>query len=609
LAIVLGIYDQSGQRMEEAREYISALKFNIPKIEYKIFNVDNLLVCCWHSTTTPVSCAQDTDSACKRMGFVVGDYDDSELLSSDAAKRLLKQVKLRSYDEISGKSEFYFAAIVEECGRVVLGTDALGYFPMYYWSKNDVLLFGTSPELFKSHPLFDATPNPFAIASILLLSHISCGQAIYKGVYRNSPGYLVEWEPHKDAVERKANPVVLTDLGFNRSFKEVREETASLFDDFFRKLRVHSSLSFYLSGGQDSRLLAGYAKRHYDEASVSAFSVGGSSDLEVLFARKVSGKYGWSHVIRDFNETRAVEYAFMQLYLESMQGPFVNFSNATGQDLLAERGFPFLSGYLGDGLLGDKLLMSTFSKRTGLFCFDSFLESVNRYGFSESEVTEIMSSQGSGDAVEDVVSGLRDAWDAIEGYPFQKGWLYPLLNRGRYHAGSIIWRLSLGAWPVLPYLDRSLINFLASLPIQFLHDRVIQKEIILNEFREIADIPLDRNSWEPGYLVKPRSRYFYEGIKSICHVSWRTGKLFDHLERSGKTKYYHRVYDINGRGWQDILHDVESSIEKGSKLFNTAAVKRFLPRYGEHHRCNDELVDTWKYKSLIGLLLWESKIL
>lgn len=609
MAIVFGVYDKCAERIEEVRKYASALKFDIPGLEYKNYKYDNLLICCWHSTSTPIFYAQDMDSSCKRVGFVVGDYDDSRVADVDGAKRLLKKVNPGAYEEISGKSGFYFAAIVEECGRVVLGTEALGYFPMYYCAKNDVLLFGTSPELFKSHPLFDSVPNPFAIASILLLSHISCGQALYKGVYRHSPGCLVEWEPHKGALERKANPVVLTDIGFGRSFKDIRDETASLLDDFFRKISVHPSLSQFLSGGQDSRLLAGYVKKHFSDDSVCAVSVGRSSDMEVRVARKVSKKCGWRHVVRDFDENRATEFASTQLFLESMQGPFVSFVYGTGQELLAEKGVPFVSGYPGDGLLGDKLLMSTFSRRTGLFCFDAFFESVNRYGFSIADVTEIMASQGAGGVVDDVVSGLRDGWDAIEGYPFQKGWLYPLLNRGRYHVGSIIWRLSLGAWPLLPYLDRSLVNLIASLPMQYLHDRMLQKDIIIKDFRGLADIPMDRNSWEFGYLVKPKSRYLFEGLKSFCHASWRVGNMFDRLERAGKTKYYYRVYDVNGNGWQHVLQEVGLNRSGGSKLFNSKYVDRFLPRHGTHHHCNDEIVDTWKYKSLIGLLLWESRIL
>jgi len=604
---VLGIYDQSGQRMGKARKYISALKFNIPKIEYKNFSFDNLLICCWHSATTPVSCAQDTDSECNRVGFVVGDYDDSVLPRADVAKRLLKQVNLRSYDEVSGKSEFYFAAIVEECGRVVLGTDVLGYFPMYYWSKNDVLLFGTSPELFKSHPLFDATPNPFAIASILVLSHISCGKALYKGVYRNSPGYLVEWESQKGAAERKVNPVAVTDLGFNRPFKDVQDETASLFDDYFRKIRDHRSLSLFLSGGQDSRLVAGYANKHFSGDSVCAVSIGRSSDLELKIARTVSSKCGWRHTVRDFDETRATEFAFTQLSLESMQGPFVSFVYGTGQQLLAERGVPFLSGYVGDAVLGDKHLMGAFSRQTGLFCFDSCFKAINRYGFSVSDVAEILAPMGASEAAENVVEGLRDSWEELAGYPFQKAWMFSLINRGRYHVGSIIWRLSLGAWPVLPYLDRTLLDLMASLPMQYLYDRIIQKDIILNEFSSLADIPLDKNSWEPGYLFKPRSRYLFEGFKCLSKISWRTGKFFERIERSGKTKYYHRVYDINGTGWQNVICELDACYRGGSQLFDTNLSKRILPKFGENYQCNDEIVDTWRFKSLIGLLLWESK--
>ena len=39
--------------------------------------------------------------------------------------------------------------------------------------------------------------------------------------------------------------------------------------------------------------------------------------------------------------------------MESLQGPFVNFGNQTALLLMAERGGPFLSGYIGDPIVGD----------------------------------------------------------------------------------------------------------------------------------------------------------------------------------------------------------------------------------------------------------------
>jgi len=558
------------------------------------------------SQSTPVSYAVEANGFMKRMAFVVGDYDAPYNSTSDAAIRLLKNTKVRDagYEEISGKNGYYFAVVAEECGRLVFGTDVLGYFPLCYWAKDGVFLFGTSPEIFKIHPSFETEPDPQAIASILLLSHISGGRTIFKGVRRNSAGSLLSWQPGSNPCEKSANPLVLTDAGFSRPYADIQEEVSAIFDSFVKPLQTCSGVDFFLSGGQDCRLLAGYAGKHLSRESVQAVTVGRDSDMELKFARNVSKGLGWSQRVRDIEEFLFPQFAISQMQLESFQGPFVNFSNATSIRLLAENDSPFLSGYAGDGIIGDKFITSSFSRKSGLYCFDTMFESMNRYGFSQSEVARLIAPIGSEGDVRNVIDGLRHEWDGIQAYPFQRGWLSHLRYRNRLHAGSIVWRLSLGSWPLLPYIDRRLLDLATGLPLDYFHDRRIQKDILIRDFPRLAQLPLDRNSWEPGYLVKSKQRLVFEGVRSMIKISWRAGTLFDRLERRGKTKYYFRTYDFNSPGWQAVRREVESYRHHCGNLLDRKAVERLLPAAGVNTPVKNEIVDTWKTKTLAGLVFW-----
>ena len=92
--------------------------------------------------------------------------------------------------------------------------------------------------------------------------------------------------------------------------------------------------------------------------------------------------------------------------------------------------------------------------------------------------------------------------------PFQKAWLFAMTHRVRFHVGSIIWRLSLGAWPLLPYYDRNLLDAVTAMPLNYLRGRRMQVDIIKREFPRLATLPLDRNAVGPDYLVTPLYRKF-----------------------------------------------------------------------------------------------------
>jgi asparagine synthase (glutamine-hydrolysing) len=600
------MYDSDPKRRDQIIKRVPSSFSKLAHLALHYASFGNFIIWWETSPSTPVSHAVEVNGPMKRMAFVAGDYDASYTCKSDAAVRLLKKTSLQDdgYAEISGKNGYYFAAVAEECGRLVLGTDVLGYFPLCYWAKGDVFLFGTSPELFNIHPLFEIEPDPQAVISILLLSYISGGQTIYKGVRRSSPGYLLDWRPGSQPREVSANPLVLSDAGFSRPYADIREEVSAIFDSFVKPLQTCSGVDFFLSGGQDSRLIAGYAGKHLSQSSVQAVSVGRSYDMELKFARNVSKELGWAHRFRDIEDHLFSEFARFQLQLESFQGPFVDFSNATSMSLLAENDSPFLSGFAGDGIIGDKFMMDAFSGKTGLFCFDTMFEKMNRYGFSQSEVVRLVAPIGSAADVQDVIDRLRQEWDGIQGYPFQRGWLNYLTYRNRLHVGSNVWRLSLGSWPLLPYIDRRLLDLTAGMPKYFFNDRRIQKDILIRDFPRLAQLPLDRNFWEPGYLVKPKKRLVFEGLRSMIKISWRLGTVFDRLERRGKARYYYRVFDFNAPGWQRVRLQVDSDRPHCVGLLAPKVVDRLLPPAGTSAPFKDGIIDSWKTKTLAGLVLW-----
>jgi asparagine synthase (glutamine-hydrolysing) len=398
--------------------------------------------------------------------------------------------------------------------------------------------------------------------------------------------------------ETEANPLRMSDAGFDAPYEASLEQVASCFDAFHKSLATLPEVDVSLSGGQDSRMVAGYVGKHLPKKAVRAVSLGCGDDQELRYAKKVSRVLGWRHRHRDVEFDKYSRFAASQLRLESLQGPFASFEIGTAQALLAERSGPVVSGYLGDAVIGDGQIAYALSPRTGQIGFDELFGKLNRYGFDINDAAELLSSHDGRATLAGVIDDLRRKWDGIDALPFQKAWLFAMMHRQRFHIGSIIWRLSLGAWPLLPYYDRRLLDAVTAMPLNHLGDRRIQADIIKREFPRLATLPLDRNAAGPEYLVTPLFRKF---LPPLSDISWR---LHQFLERGRERRYYHRVYDFNNSGWQSVRREAERYRSQAGNLLRPEAVSRLLPAAGTRPHYNNVVLDALRTKTLTGLVLW-----
>jgi asparagine synthase (glutamine-hydrolysing) len=542
----------------------------------------------------------DKVSAPQRFAWVVGDFDASYRIASDAAERLLHRTQGDPKDLacISGQNGYYLAALFYDEPRLAIGTDALGLFPLYYWTARDICMFGTSPELFKLHPSYAAKPSLYGIASVLLINHISDGRSVFDGVRRADLGHYVQWTPEGGVRETSANPIRMSNASFDVPYETCLERVSSCLDGFHKAVAGLPKADIYLSGGQDSRAVAGYMGKHLPRDVVRAVSLGQQGDQELQYARKVSRVLGWPHRYCDVEFPKYPWFATTQLRMESLQGPFASFDTRTALPLLAERGGPFFSGYLGDPIVGDGQVNNAISPTTGEIEFDTLFKTINGYGFQLSDAAHLMPGRAGREALEEVIHNLKRDWNDIDGHRFQKAWLFAMTHRVRFHVGSIIWRMSLGAWPLLPYYDRSLLDAVTSMPLAYLRRRRTQVDIIKREFPRLATLPLDRNVVGAEYLVTPLYRKF---IPPISEVSWTLYRL---LERGRERRYFHRTYDLNAQGWRLVRQDAERYRRHAKHLFDGDALDKLLPLADATPRYENMVRDASKTKTLLGLVMW-----
>src|SRR5262249_10080713 len=146
------------------------------------------------------------------------------------------------------------------------------------------------------------------LVGILLTMHLAGGQTLWEGVRRLSAGSVLHWQPSRGASEIAGQALALSEA----HFAEPYEAHYARFDSLLRQAICRECqgrpAGLMLSGGLDSRLLAGYM----DEAvgACEALTMGEASDLEMQIAGKVTRELGWKQHRIPVGQTHFLDWAW-----------------------------------------------------------------------------------------------------------------------------------------------------------------------------------------------------------------------------------------------------------------------------------------------------------
>ena len=165
------------------------------------------------------------------------------------------------------------------------------------------------------------------------------------------------------------------------SFDELREHVD---DEIRRAIHRHrppqARTSLLLSGGLDSRLMAGYLS---DEGvAYSPLAWGRASDFEVQAATEVAASLGLplTRELREPEEAEFVEAARMTARWEHLSGGFGGLEAWPKDGIITDTSPFFWSGFAMDEVLGGFAAGSGRDSKTKTWGFECFLRKLNRWG-------------------------------------------------------------------------------------------------------------------------------------------------------------------------------------------------------------------------------------
>ncbi|MFC1676092.1 asparagine synthase-related protein [Planctomycetota bacterium] len=543
--------------------------------------------------SSPVSVDADEKGAAILWGQPIGE-NASDRIDAKKLRALWSKPVDRQNTVLNG---FHAGVVYRRDRGLIVGADMLGIFPVYYWSSGDILLVGSSPELFRYYRDFRIKIEPAGVVGILLMMHMFGGRTLLKGVRRLDAGHQLLWRLGKAAREvaqyKLAGSMKYFSLGFSEHvdiLDHAVEQTIA------RHVPVNGDYSLMLSGGLDSRLLAGYIKE--GNVKPTALTIGVPGDIEARCAKPVARKLGLAHQRIDVNYDSYVRCGELGSNWEHVSNGFNFIMNWALPGYLNNFGSHVLLGHCFDAVIGSRYMTWPYEDRTGDTNFESFFGKLNSWGVRSSILRKLLRRDVFGDLIDQTIGRMRSVYESYSDMESQRAWCFNLYHRQRFHVGSAAWAYSFGAWPVLLVLERRLLETAAAMPAATIAQRRAEIELICRRFPGLASLPLDRNSCNSEPL-RPRLRYQFS--RYICNHLKIPGRA---KTGSAEHRYYYRIYDFNNPGWRAVRSQAEPYRERLYDLFNKKVLNDLLPGPDEQVNFQDSIVDASGLKSLLGLMLW-----
>jgi len=526
--------------------------------------------------------------------LVLGDAldDAGRKLSASDLRRAWAADPTRSWDG------FHFAVDIQGPGRLAAGVDIMGLLPCFHWQGPEVVLVGTSVDLFLAHPAFGSALDPAGLVGIMLMNGQIGGRTLWNGVSRLGVRRRLRVRDWKTS-EAAGFSLPETDRSLlGMPIEGHVELLAEAMDDAVRRhAGPGEAHGLMLSGGLDSRQLGGFLVDNGLPTTALTFGLG--SDIEMRCAVKVARSLGIGHRTAEIPSTAFPAAAEALMKTEGLAAGFCN--------VLEWGMLPFLEGLPGrlalghvfDGVVGGIHIPWAFDPRTGRYDFDTVFRRFNRWGFSAQALRELLPPELHVE-IDGVMESVRDIYTSSSDDPNLQSWHFDLQTRQRFHVGSAVWPMSFRSWPTSPIFDRRLFSLCASMPASSISGRRLQTELLFARHPALAAISLDRNSFD-SLPIRPT---LGDRVRAGLRNRWRRilhRTPFPSLRR--EERFYYRTYDFDGPGWLEIRRMVETRRDRIPALLDRSAVDRHLPGPQERLRTEDGIIDSSNAKLLAGLAL------
>lgn len=223
---------------------------------------------------------------------------------------------------------FALAIYDQQEKKLFLCRDRVGKKPLFYYLKDNVLLFGSELKSILCHPLIASNIeiDLSTISTFLQIGYIPQPKTFYKNIYKFPAGHYgfistdfkVSILPYWNISHYISTTRTITELRAFNSLKQIVNDAVT------SRLVADVPVGIFLSGGIDSSLVTAVASQ---SAKLKTFSIGFKESKfdESRYAGRVAKHVGSEHVAYMLSENDAVE--MVDKYLNHFDEPFADTSS------------------------------------------------------------------------------------------------------------------------------------------------------------------------------------------------------------------------------------------------------------------------------------------
>ena len=242
------------------------------------------------------------------LGQVVEDDDYRKRLSrlpvqtpESFCEQLLALYTYLGVEALQGLNGQYALAVWEErTQRMLLINDRYGLQPFYIWRGPHEFAFSTHLRAIAAHPAFRRQVNPVALVDLLASGQMLGDNTLYAGVRAVPPATRLLFEAGYLVMEPYARLPFYTPGWSDPEPQSVVEGLDGYLHEAVRR-RARDGTRLLLTGGMDSRLLAGYLGEQRNGLAFSTSTIGQPRSRDVLLAQSVAEQAGLPHYFTPAN--------------------------------------------------------------------------------------------------------------------------------------------------------------------------------------------------------------------------------------------------------------------------------------------------------------------
>ncbi len=550
---------------------------------------------------TPLGVAKSPRGASVVLGYGLED------LPNDTAAQFV-----RAHDQegpgagvrLCREINFGVAVSVLETGSLILTTDYLGLFPMYLYEEPGSAICSSALRLVRHVPGFAMKVDAEGVVGGLLLSHNLFGRTIWQNVRRlEARQVLLLGEGGQVAFHECARPAPPVDAP---RFEEHMQACHATLQEIAKPYVRRGVKNTLMSGGLDSRLIAGYIGGGVVGARPRGFLIGDVTDNDVRCGAKVLEAISFAQERIGVDSACYPEWARQEAYWNGAESGLYCAHFWSLVKGLASSQTPLFTGLLGDAVMGVSHISWAYDPVYQDYSFERLLGNVTEWGLPQRIIERLLRVPDVQEIARTLRRRLEEEFESYPGDTWRKAWWFDLHHRQRFLIGRVAKLIASSSWPVTPLADYRLLNLMSSLPLSSLRDRRLQTQTVVTFFPKLASLPMDRNNNDTRSVsasLRQRSRVSMLMRDLSYPIIERLGRRLGAPDR----RFHARMFDLNAPGWRKLRDAVRQEAPKTADLMDPGEVLRLIP---EGSQAVPTITNIWREstgrKYLMGLILWHA---